>query len=1169
MRQGLLIVGTIVVIAIAFTAYVLLQTPPPAGGTVFTPVDAPPPPGSDHIVSQTLHKGTNAFMKSYDSKTHQLANQFRADTYDPKPDGTIDMTNPEAEFFLGGGQMLRINGETGNVVDPNSAGGKLQGQSQTPSRGKMQHVILRLFKAVNDKEPQFTCWVNNLAFDNDTTTIATEDCDIPDSQGNLVPTAADQVPVHVIGIDYDFDGRGLTIKWNERDRHLERLEIAHGEQLIIKHPGALNVDSKSTTQPATQPASPVASSQLNGPLRDDDGPIALVSASPDAGVSAAATPATKPVKKKKRKPATKPVPPPTSAPVIHRAKDAGVYRATFYDNVHVTQLDQTLATADLMNVDFFMNNGHATTEPTTEPTGEPSTQSVIPPAAAAGFEAAAEDAGQAAQDVAPRKAPKRSAAGDANRTPAPPSTQPDIPVIVRWTGKLVVTPPDADVPPLVAGDSVLQMIGNTTPVVLNQKGSLVHCASFRYHTLDESVAINSSEALPIVTVLQSNGTKVFAPSITYDGPSKTATIPGRAHAEFPVASNNAATTQPGAQPTTRATQIAKADWSDSCTLVLNDDKQVTEALLDGDVHVDHPQVKMIADELDLGLDNTPRPNVKTPTTQSSDSVTTAGQLREMNAAGSVDCTLHDSQGKPQRIIAQHLTLNTKRISTGEDVPSELTADGQVHTYDSTQDLWSEHLVAELEPSAVATTRPVGGDVQLRELRANQNVHFLAKDGSFADSEQLYVETIKPASPGVPANQEIELMGVPDARVGDKQNTITGPLIHYNPGTKQAHVIGPGTIHGVQQLLPDPTHPAPTSRPVDVTWQKSFSLDGVGNHVKIIGNVHTRSVSADGTVNSAIGDRVLMTLADAPPTTSPTTSPTTASAISATSAPAVAAATRPTSTPSMLIGGGDTNFMKDKVVDTATLLGNGNENVEVSSIARDQAGKILHAMNLFAPTAIYDKTHDTFTVPVPGRMLVRDFRSTAPTTGPTDSSAGGMRGTSAFQWEKSLVYNQRADQAIMTGDVQVVHEAAGAASYQMFADKITADLEPSPHPTTAPTTSPGGSLAKGLSTATTNTSLAQATTSPATQPSASGEDSMKVKRLVAEGQVRMVSQKLGFIASEAVYDPETQIMTAHGSPREPAQLLDEQGLSTGSFDDLVYNTATDQVVLTEFHGNMRK
>ena len=145
----------------------------------------------------------------------ELASQFGATDYDPQKDGTTNMTHPQAIFYMGGGSKLQLDGETGNVVVPNTVNGKIQGQSQTPTRGKLRHVILKLFKNTADTEPQFTCWLNNVAFDNDTFRIATEAADIPDATGKLVPTPADEVPVHVEGIDYDFDGRGLYIKWNE------------------------------------------------------------------------------------------------------------------------------------------------------------------------------------------------------------------------------------------------------------------------------------------------------------------------------------------------------------------------------------------------------------------------------------------------------------------------------------------------------------------------------------------------------------------------------------------------------------------------------------------------------------------------------------------------------------------------------------------------------------------------------------------------------------------------------------------------------------------------------------------------------------------------------------------------------------------------------------------
>ena len=43
------------------------------------------------------------------------------------------------------------------------------------------------------------------------------------------------MPVTVRGRDYDFDGRGLRIQWNELNQRLQLLEIAHGESLTVKN----------------------------------------------------------------------------------------------------------------------------------------------------------------------------------------------------------------------------------------------------------------------------------------------------------------------------------------------------------------------------------------------------------------------------------------------------------------------------------------------------------------------------------------------------------------------------------------------------------------------------------------------------------------------------------------------------------------------------------------------------------------------------------------------------------------------------------------------------------------------------------------------------------------------------------------------------------------------
>ena len=246
-----------------------------------------------------------------------------------------------------------------------------------------------------------------------------------------------------------------------------------------------------------------------------------------------------------------------------------------------------------------------------------------------------------------------------------------------------------------------------------------------------------------------------------------------------------------------------------------------------------------------------------------------------------------------------------------------------------------------------------------------------------------------------------------------------------------------------------------------------------------------------------------------------------------------------------------NFMKDKQVGVMSLLAKPHDDVQVKSRLLDPAGTLIRSLDLLAPIVNYDKINDRLIVPVPGRMLVRDFpkgSATKPTDEDEDAAApagggGGMKGTTAFQWTKTLIYDRASDQAIMTGDTHVVHQAASAAGYEIFADQIVTDME-STKPATRPATPPATQTATSSST------------SPPTKPSDS--DAMKVKRMTATGAVRMISVRMTITAAQAVYDPATQIMTANGSARQPVELFDSQGVSTGTFDDVQYNMQTGLV-----------
>jgi hypothetical protein len=325
MRLLLMLIATVVLIALVGGVYLWMQPSTPRAalpkpGTQNASTSIPPPPlrstpsttgESDPIVKT----GTDVWVEVRDEKTNEVAWQFRASRYDPQPDNTVNVTHPQAEFFFRNGNSVTLEGARGRVVIPGDAprSPDMRGASAPPSRGEMYDVTISMFDDERPEHPVLVCKVNNVSFDNDTFRIATEQYTAPD--GTVVP--ADQVPVQVRGDQYDFDGRGLTILWNDKDRHLQLLEIAHGESMILK--------PEPTPLPATRPTTRRAPARA----RSTTAPTTLAEAAPATA--------------------------PATAPTTRKANAQPVYLATFTggaSGVVVLKDGKPTATAETMKISF-------------------------------------------------------------------------------------------------------------------------------------------------------------------------------------------------------------------------------------------------------------------------------------------------------------------------------------------------------------------------------------------------------------------------------------------------------------------------------------------------------------------------------------------------------------------------------------------------------------------------------------------------------------------------------------------------------------------------------------------------------------------------------------------------------------------------------------------------
>ncbi|HVT90479.1 MAG TPA: hypothetical protein VHD56_16615 [Tepidisphaeraceae bacterium] len=478
MRTLWLMFLTVVVVAILAGVYVWIQPAPVAlQNSVVAPTTqlaVRPVPSTNPTETQSvLQGGQDVWVKVYDEKSDRLAWQFRFAQHEPQPDGSINLTRPQAEFFMQNGQVVAIEGSRGHVIVPAEAtkdpGQK--GPTPIPSRGELFDVVITMYPSATEREhPSLVCKVNNVSFDNDTLRLATES--FTEADGTVV--AADQVPVQMRG-DCDLDGKGLTIRWNERDRRLQMLQIDHGEKLTF-NPNHNPMTAAGT--PSTQPQLQAAAPARRG------GAIAVA-----AGRSGGNKPATSPATREHLAP-----------PIYHAMFDGGV---------KLSQAGEPLATGETLAVDFVTESGAS---PTTKPSQAGAGNSRTSPAT-------------------------RPAARVAASPTTKPLNQND-PYTVQWPGKLVIVPIENETAKLQPGQFSVEMTSKIDPVVLTPSGSEIRCDSFSYNGVDDSLIVKSSSRVPLITVKDTKGGTFATPLLTFNGTEQRAVFKGPSSAEIPMANES-------------------------------------------------------------------------------------------------------------------------------------------------------------------------------------------------------------------------------------------------------------------------------------------------------------------------------------------------------------------------------------------------------------------------------------------------------------------------------------------------------------------------------------------------------------------------------------------------------------------------------------------------------
>jgi hypothetical protein len=759
--------------------------------------------------------GTGAWVTQFDRATGKLAYQFRAVAYDHRPDGTYRVNAPEIEFFLSDGQIVNVKGTDGIVrVAPEADRATMTGAPPEPPRyGTMRNVVIKMYGSQADEaagNANMTLTMTNAAFDNDTFRIFTEE--YVDESGHVVH--ADEVPVTVRAKQYDFDGSGLVLYWNDLDRRLKSLEIEHGTQLTIYDSSGYEVVPVSAASPKTELAD--ASPTLPAGAIAGDSQPATESSGDSSGDSSGES---------------------SGEPAAPKHR----YIATFYEDVRIEQNGVPLIRApEKMEVDFAPREGG--NNPATEPQAPPSAELPSTPIASS----------------------------------TAPATQPGSPAVVGqpieiyWKGKMEMVPNDAaDAEPLAAGNSIVRFFGDIVRLQQRSQADGITtqavCSQLTYHTADASAKLSGSPSqLVQIRQTKSNGseTDITGPLVLYSREQGVAMVQGAGSADLPDDAD--------------AKGAVHAVWDKSCIVHLDPNSgrvlRVKTIDLSGHVAVDHPKFNLMSDDLGLVfVPGAPSTDATAPEQLQLGQVLATGNAvcvvheteQRTRSISSDKLQLNTDRTPDGRLFAKTI-LADGSVHALQDQETL----GAEH-------LRVELLPAVLpdRPKA-ADAENQEGDVQLDTLEATENVRVTGKNSTAASGNRLTIVMTdghpkvtlygSKDQPAVAADKDSTISGpVILLSAADQTSSVNGP------GTLSttAQAAAPPPAVG-EQSPENPQNPPPNAnaRPIKMSWQQSADLDGKANLIRVLQDVNIESKDASGTVDLAHANELNLLLTDQAPAT---------------------------------------------------------------------------------------------------------------------------------------------------------------------------------------------------------------------------------------------------------------------------------------------------------------
>jgi lipopolysaccharide export system protein LptA len=517
----------------------------------------------------------------------------------------------------------------------------------------------------------------------------------------------------------------------------------------------------------------------------------------------------------------------------------------------------------------------------------------------------------------------------------------------------------------------------------------------------------------------------------------------------------------------------------------------------GEVEARNERFTLDADRLDLTFDppdaaeppDAPEADDAVAAGDASDDATVGGDPRRIEAFGQVAVqTLGDPRGQDVAIDTQFLRLELDHADDGRLYPSSLLALRDVHARRADFDLWSQRLdlamlpadpeadPAELTPLPLAVddlpdAAPDAATVDLQRWRASRLVEAplgvpAAADEQPADDDDLADVTVASLVAQTQVrvvlhDRQVEARAtqlVADAQA-DRLTLLGSPAVLSQPDaelrgehllldqtSRTVDALGSGTLLlGVASEAEagepnaDDEEPADEGTDLRVTWNQRMALNDAGGTADFYGDV-SATTDAPGEATHLDADSLhLRFLPPAPPEEQ--------------AGDAEAVGNADDADGDDPLSGGDGRRLRE-----ATAVGSpATLNARTFEPGGDRP---LTRLRLIGDRIVFENLDEAgepleqVRVPVPGRMLIEDYRplpdgEPAP-SGDDDGIAFSGRGATLFLWQDRFVLDAQDNDFQLDGDVQMVHRPIDPAApttpsddpeqvVQLDAQRLVADL----------------------------------------------------------------------------------------------------------------------------------